>query len=137
VSIKVENGQVTLHGYFDKPYRHSAAVTVITTTEGVVSLVDKSKVVEDYYRTDKELESLILKQILVLPFLPGEWINVDVADGVVKLKGLVFRTRFKAFAARAAWELSGIKDCVNRIELGQEFDVCPEFIGVSNVSLPA
>ncbi len=123
VSIKVKGGEVILHGYFDKPYRHSAAVSVITTTEGVRIFKDDSQVVDDYYRTDKELESLISKQILALPFLPGEWIDVDVCDGVVKLEGLVFRPRFKAFAARATWELSGIKDCINMIDLKESPEV--------------
>lgn len=117
VSIRVREGEVILHGYFDKPYRHSAAVSVITTTEGVRIFKDESQVIDDYYRTDKELEILISKQILSLLFLPGEWIDVDVCDGVVKLEGLVFRPRFKAFAARASWELSGIKDCINLIDL--------------------
>jgi hyperosmotically inducible protein len=71
VSIKVKNGVVTLNGYFDKPYRHAAVVSVIKTTEGVVELKDQSQVVDDYCRTDKELETLISKQILTLPLLPG------------------------------------------------------------------
>jgi hyperosmotically inducible periplasmic protein len=115
--IVVKDGEVTLRGYFDKPYRHSAALSVITSTEGVELFRDESQVVDDYSRTDKELESLISKQVLAVPFLPGEWINVDVCDGVVKLEGLVFRARLKAFAARASWELSGIKDCINSINL--------------------
>ncbi|MBK7963841.1 MAG: BON domain-containing protein [Bdellovibrionales bacterium] len=122
VSIKVKNGVVTLNGYFDKPYRHAAAVSVIKTTEGVVELKDQSQVVDDYCRTDKELETLISKQILTLPLLPGEWIDVDVCDGVVKLEGLVFRPRLKAFAARASWELSGIKDCINLIGLKESLE---------------
>lgn len=117
VSIKIRSGVVTLNGYFDKSYRHGAAVSIITTTEGVVELKDQSQVVDDYYRTDKELEILISKQILALPFLPGEWIDVEVCDGVVMLEGLVFRPRLKAFAARASWELSGIRDCINLIGL--------------------
>lgn len=125
VSINVKTGVVTLNGYFDKPYRHGAAVSVITTTEGVVELRDESQVVDNFYRTDKELEILISKQTLALPFLPREWIDVDVCDGVVKLEGLVFRSRLKAFAARASWELSGVNDCINLISLKKP----PEEIG--------
>lgn len=117
ILLNVKTGVVTLNGYFDKPYRHGAAVNVIITTEGVVELRDESRVVDDYYRTDNELEELISKQIHALPFLPSEWIDVDVCDGVVKLEGLVFRPRLKAFAARASWELSGINDCINLISL--------------------
>lgn len=55
--IVVKDGEVTLRGYFDKPYRHSAALSVITSTEGVELFRDESQVVDDYSRTDKELES--------------------------------------------------------------------------------
>ncbi len=117
VAVSVKEGCVTLLGYFDKPYRHAAAVGIIATTDGVEGFVDQSKVIEDYYRTDKDLEVLISKQILAMPFIEGEWIDVAVCDGVAKLEGKVFRSRFKAFAARSAWELSGIKDCMNLIEI--------------------
>lgn len=117
ISIDVKNGCVTLHGYFDKPYRHAAALNIITTTDGVADFKDKSQIVEDYFRTDKELEVLITKQVQALPFVSGEWIDVEVCDGVAKLEGRVFRPRLKAFAARATWELSGIKDCINLIDL--------------------
>jgi osmotically-inducible protein OsmY len=113
----VKDGFVTLLGYFDKPYRHTAALGIIKTTEGVEGFDDQSKVIEDYFRTDKELEILISKQILAMPFIEGEWIDVAVCDGVAKLEGKVFRPRFKAFAARSVWELSGIKDCLNIIEI--------------------
>lgn len=125
ILINVKNGVVTLNGYFDMSYRHGAAVNAITTTQGVMALKDESRVVDDYYRTDKELKILISKQILTLRLLPGEWIDIDVCDGVVKLDGLVYRSRLKAFAARACWELSGIKDCINLISLTK----APEEIG--------
>jgi osmotically-inducible protein OsmY len=116
VSIDVNNGCVTLRGNFDKPYRQEAAISIITTTDGIADFKDHSKVIVDYFRTDSELETLISKQILAMPFVSGEWIDVEVFDSVAKLEGLVFRPRLKAFAARATWELSGIKDCINLID---------------------
>jgi osmotically-inducible protein OsmY len=123
ISLKVRDGRVTLFGYFDKPYRHAAAVNVITSAEGVKNFEDQSQVLGDYFRTDKELETLISKQVLGMAFSPGEWIDVSVCDGVARLEGRVSRSRHKAFAARATWELSGIKDCINMIEIGETPEV--------------
>lgn len=78
---------------------------------------DLSKVTNGYSRTDKEISELITQQINVMPFLPGEWIEVEVVGGVVKLKGCVRRPKLKAFAASATWELSGVRDCINKIEI--------------------
>jgi hyperosmotically inducible protein len=117
IVLKVKEGVVHLYGYFDKPYRHSAAMGVVAATEGVFDLIDHSCVLADYYRSDKELDTLIKKQISSWKFLPGEWVSVAVVDGVAKLDGKLCRPRFKAFAGQAVWQLSGIKDCINMIEL--------------------
>jgi osmotically-inducible protein OsmY len=117
VLVQVSDGCVTLLGYFDKVYRHGAAVGIITTTEGVSQFIDKSEVVNDYYRTDQELETLVKKQLETFQLLPGENIEVVVQNGIARLRGKVYRSKLKAFAARATWELSGIKDCVNLIDL--------------------
>ena len=49
----------------------------------------------------------------------GEHIEVDVKDGIVKLYGEVYRPRLKAMAVGAVWELSGVRDCQNLIEIIQ------------------
>lgn len=115
--ISTENGVVTLQGTFDKSYRHKAALKAIEETEGVDGIDDKSVVLEDYFRPDEKLKFLIESQILFLPLVAGEWIKVEVDQGVVKLKGCVNYPRFKAFAAKVTWELSGVKDCLNMIEI--------------------
>lgn len=117
ISMIVKKGKVTLLGYFDADFRHEAAVQVITTTDGVLEFEDRSLVLQDYHRTDQELEVLVNKQILKMDLLPGEWIDVAVSRGSVRLEGSVFRTHIKASAARFAWELSGVRDCLNYIEM--------------------
>jgi hyperosmotically inducible protein len=117
VLLKVEDGVVHLYGYFDKSYRHAAAKSIVGSTEGVHGFVDHSKVLLSYYRSDRELEGLIMRQITGMAFLPGEWIDAEVCDGVVKIEGVVYRPRLKAFAARSSWALSGVKDCLNLIEI--------------------
>jgi len=117
ISITVKNGHVTLHGFFDQHYRHAAALHSIETTEGVFSFSDQSRVLGDYFRTDRDLEKLINKQVLAQPLMAGEWIDVQINNGVAKIEGRVYRTKLKALASRATWELSGIKDCINKIEI--------------------
>jgi hyperosmotically inducible periplasmic protein len=117
VSLKVRHGQVILYGYFDKSYRHEAVVSLINSTDGVKQFIDNSQVLRDYYRTDKEIEKLLAKQILNLPLLENEWINIHVKRGVVQLHGQVTKPELKAFAARTSWELSGVQDCQNLIQL--------------------
>ena len=82
--------------------------------------------IQDYFRTDYELKNLIKKQIQTFQLLPGEWIEVEVVDGVVKLDGVVFRPRLKGFAASDSWGLSGIKDCINMIEVKASSDGVPQ-----------
>jgi hyperosmotically inducible protein len=115
--LKVTDGVVHLYGYFDESYRHTAAKSIVTSTEGVSGFMDHSRVLLSYYRSDRELEGLIMRQITNMTFLPGEWIDATVVDGVVKIEGVVFRPRLKAFAARSSWALSGVKDCINLIEI--------------------
>lgn len=117
VLIKVHGGKVSLYGYFDKAYRHQAVVEIIESTEGVTKLKDLSQVVHDYYRGDQEINNLITQQLAHYKFLEGEWIDVESADGVVKLEGEVFRPELKAFATKTTWELSGVQDCINLIQI--------------------
>jgi osmotically-inducible protein OsmY len=117
VLIKVHAGKVSLYGYFDKAFRHQAVIDIIESTEGVTNIKDLSQVIKDYYRGDNEIDSLITKQLAEYHFLKGEWIDVKSADGVVKLEGEVYRPELKAFAAKTAWELSGVQDCINLIQL--------------------
>ncbi len=117
ILVKVNDGCVMLLGYFDRAYRHKAAISLIKSTDGVTGLVDQSQVLDSYFRTDRDLEALIVRQVAELPLLSEEWIEVDVCDAKVTLTGQVTRPRLKAAAARAAWELSGIKDCDNCIQV--------------------
>lgn len=116
--LRVNSGRVIMYGYFDKPFRHTAACETIAGTEGVLQFEDRSVVIDDYYRSDTDLEDLIWRELRQLKQGPGEWLEVNVVDGVATLDGHLKLARDKAFAARVTWELSGIKDCVNRIEIG-------------------
>lgn len=118
IKLVVKNGVAMVFGYFDRPYRKKALIDIVSSTQGVLAVSDQSQVLNDYHRTDSEIEKILLKKILEFPLSEGEWIDVDVSNGIVQFQGLVFHKRLKAFAAKMAWELSGVADCENKIKLG-------------------
>ncbi|MNY55366.1 BON domain protein [compost metagenome] len=71
----------------------------------------------DYYRTDDEIKQILLSELAELVKIGGEHIEVEVVDGIVKLEGEVYRPRLKASAVGSAWELSGVRDVLNFIEI--------------------
>lgn len=126
IHMKVKDGIVSLYGYFDKSYRKLAALKIIGTTEGVIEVQDHSQILDDYYRTDSDIEKLILKHIMRESLLEGEWINVNSKDGVVTLEGSVYRPQVKAMASRITWALSGVRDCHNVIKLLEQTELPQE-----------
>lgn len=117
VDVVVKSGVVTLNGFVDSSYKRHAVLEIISATEGVWSVDDRLVVPEDYYRTDEELKKLIKDSIGSILKLGGEHIEIDVVDSVVKFEGVVYRPRLKALASGIAWELSGVRDCFNFIEI--------------------
>lgn len=115
IRLKVKNGVATIFGYFDRSYRKKALIDILSNTQGVLAVSDQSQVISDYYRSDSEIENILYKRILELPFQNDEWIDVFVVNGSVRFEGIVKSKRFKAFAAKIAWELSGVEDCNNNI----------------------
>lgn len=117
IDVVVKNGVVALSGFVDSSYKKHAVLEIVGSTEGVWSVDDRIIVPDEYFRTDQELKKLIKAQINSVLKLGGEHIDVDVVDGVVKFEGQVFRPRLKALASGFAWELSGVLDCLNFIEI--------------------
>lgn len=117
LEIEVQGGEVIVRGNVDCAYKKNAALESISETEGVWNIDDQIDVPSDFLRSDKEIIKLIKSQIQEMIMLDGEHIEFECEDGVVKLQGEVFRPRLKAMAAACAWELSGVRDVNNFIEL--------------------
>lgn len=117
LNITMKNGTVVLNGYVDTSYKKQAAYDIVTSTEGVWSVENHIVVPSDYFRTDDEIKKIVEAQITDIIKLGGEHIEVEVIDGIVKLEGEVFRPRLKALASSIAWELSGVRDCLNFIDI--------------------
>ncbi|MNJ91305.1 periplasmic protein [compost metagenome] len=117
LGVVVKDGTVIVSGYVDSSYKKNAALEVISTMEGVWEIDDRIIVPLDYYRSDEELKKLLQKQLSDILKISGEHIEVEVIDGIVTLEGEVYRPRLKAMAVGAAWEMSGVRDCLNLIEI--------------------
>lgn len=119
LEIVVRSGIVIVNGFVDCSYKKAAALEIVAETEGVWSVEDRIVVLTSYIRSDTEIKKILDQQIEGMIKVHGEHIEVEVLDGVVKLEGEVFRPRLKAMAVAAAWELSGVRDCFNFIEIKQ------------------
>lgn len=117
LDIVVRDGVVIVSGFVDTSYKKNAALEAISETEGVWTIEDRIVVPADYYRTDQEIQGIIKAQLAEMIKIGGEHIEVEVVDGIVKFEGEVYRPRLKAMAAGAAWELSGVQDVLNLIEI--------------------
>lgn len=117
LEIVVQGSSVIVSGYVDTSYKKSAALEVISNTEGVWFLEDRIVVPADYFRADDEINKILKEELEELVKIGGEHIEVSVLDGIVKLEGEVFRPRLKAMAVASAWELSGVRDVVNNIKI--------------------
>lgn len=117
LDIVVRGGVVIVSGCVDTSYKKNAALEAISDTEGVWAVEDRIVVPVDFHRTDDEITEILMSELTEMIKIDGEHIEIDVMNGVVKLYGEVFRPRLKAMADASAWELSGVKDVINFIEI--------------------
>ena len=128
IEIIVKGCNVIVVGYVDTAFRKNAALEVVSDTEGVWSIEDRIVVPADYFRSDEEIFNILHDQASEMIKIGGEHIEVGVLDSVVILRGEVFRPRLKAMAVASAWELSGVKDVLNLIEIKDPPHRVPLFV---------
>ena len=117
IEVIVQGCNVIVIGLVDTAFRKNAALEVVSDTEGVWSIEDRIVVPADFYRSDEEIFSILRDQVAEIMKFGGEHIEVEVFDSIVTLRGEVFRPRLKALAVASAWELSGVRDVLNLIEI--------------------
>lgn len=136
LDVVVRGSVVTVSGFVDTSFKKNAALEVISDTEGVWSVEDRIVVPADFYRTDEELTKILESEIEEMVKVGGEHIEVAVVDGIVKLEGEVYRPRLKAMAVSAAWELSGVRDVVNFIEIREPPRRVPLSVDLEDLAQP-
>ena len=119
IKIKIQEGYVTLTGEVDSNFRRGAALELVGHTEGIQGYQDDIVVVAGYTRSDTDLATIIKEQLAAISLMPGEEISARVVDGTVCLRGVVYRSRPKANAAGMVWALSGVRDCINLVEVAE------------------
>ena len=115
--VVVRGSAVIIYGFVDTSFKRQAALELISDIEGVWSIEDRIIVPAEYYRTDDELKKILNAELDGMIKIGGEHIELDVVEGVVTLQGEVFRPRLKALAVGLAWELSGVRDVLNNIQI--------------------
>ena len=120
IRITVENEVANLTGVVDSFEKMEAAEELVWGLRGVINVVNKIRVDPFMKRTDEHLTHLIRRAISLRAIWPNERINVHVKDGIVELTGIVQTKEMKAFASGAAWKVSGVRDCVNAIEIAKQ-----------------
>ncbi|AHI07150.1 hypothetical protein BDW_13250 [Bdellovibrio bacteriovorus W] len=115
--LQAHGNVVVVSGYVDSSFKKKAALDVISRTEGVWQIEDFIVVPIDFYRPDEEIADILAEQIGELIKVGGEHIDIEVRAGVVKLEGEVFRPRLKAMASARSWDLSGVRDVLNYINI--------------------
>lgn len=117
LAVKVANGILVLDGTVDSRYKERAAIEVAESTEGVDTVINRISVPTSFRRSDDEIKNILETEVKSMGLEPDEIIAVAAQDGVVFLTGRVFDSRRKARAAGFTWELSGVKDCHNEIQI--------------------
>lgn len=118
-NVEVVRGVVSLTGAVDSTFRKNAIVRIVMSTHGVVGIKDSIDVVSGYSRSDVEIENIVRSQLKPISFADGEWIDVSVRDGIIRLEGFVAWQWHKAIADQIGWSLSGVRDCINLISVGE------------------
>jgi osmotically-inducible protein OsmY len=116
VTVRVQNGWVTLEGKVEWQYQKNAAASAIRDLAGVVGISnliavaprptssDVKRRIEEAFRRDAELEA--------------QSIRVDVLDGRVTLDGTVKRWSERQAAEHAAWSAAGVKSVEDHLRIG-------------------
>lgn len=115
--ITSKNGHITVVGMVDSSYRKKAIFEIISSIEGVFKVDNLVTVPSEFQRSDSRIKSLICEQLSLTRLGLNESISVEVNNGCVKLFGTVYDSRKKAQAAGIVWELSGVNDCMNMIQV--------------------
>lgn len=120
IEVEVVGGVVTLVGTVASRAEKLVAQRAAELVDGVHDLVNAIDVKppEDMRPTDDELQTIVEQVLAWDALVPERNLQVSVADGLVALTGTC-ATRIQAQEAeRAVSYLGGVRDVLNRIEVG-------------------
>jgi len=119
VTVKVEDGWVTLGGEFPWNYQREAAGNAISYLMGVRGVTNRIEIKPDTKDTieQKDVEYAIARSLSV----DGTDIKVSVSGTTVTLSGTVDSWYQKDEAGRIAWKTPGIRSVRNELAVDYEY----------------
>jgi osmotically-inducible protein OsmY len=118
VTVKVEDGAVTLEGELEWEYQRSSAKSAVTNLNGVKKIIDRLTIKPKASVAD--VENKIAAAFHRTATIDSERIAVEVAGKTAILRGKVRSYAEKEDAEDAAWSAPGISVVVNYLELVPE-----------------
>jgi osmotically-inducible protein OsmY len=113
VTIKVENGMVTLSGTVDWQYQKSEAEYDVRKLSGVVAVINQLKVKSP--QAAAEVKNQIERALRRDAQLEASGIRVETSGGSVTLKGTVHDWFERDLIERAAWSVPGVTEVHHRL----------------------
>ncbi len=116
ISIKVDQGHVTLTGSVDWAYERQAAVDAVLKIAGVLS-VDNQVTLTPPHASAAEIQRGIARAFARNAELPDDQIVVEAEEGRVTLRGNVEFWSERNLAEGIAWKSRGVTSVINNIEV--------------------
>jgi osmotically-inducible protein OsmY len=115
LEVTVSRGVVTLEGAVDWPYQRAQIVRAIAELPGVERVEDRIHLTERVSRHDvrKGIEGTLQRQAARI----ARGIRIELDDNRVTVTGSVRTAKEKDDVERAAWQVKGVLDVRNRLEV--------------------
>lgn len=122
ITVLVEDGVVTLSGVVSNWVEEQEALDVAQFTSGVVSVVDQLEISSQAFDdiTTRSIREQVREQLQWDVRVDDDNISVSVSDGVVTLSGTVSSAAARSAAVASAWNVAGVRDVVDRLEVATE-----------------
>jgi osmotically-inducible protein OsmY len=119
IAVDAADGAVTLRGTVGSFAQQRAAVADARRTTGVFDVYDELEVrlLNEDRRKDAEIRGAALQRLMWDPEIPGDYLDVDVKDGWVTLKGDVDHQYQSDEAFDHAASLYGVTGVTNEIKV--------------------
>jgi len=123
ISVKTDNGVVTLSGFVGSQAEGEQAVAVATKVEGVKSVSDKLHTKDSKeqsakgYAGDTATTTSVKAKLLADDIVPSRMVKVETTDGVVQLSGSVKDQAQADRAESVAKTVDGVKSVKNDLKI--------------------
>lgn len=115
ISVKVDNGWVTLDGELEWQYQRDAALSAVRDLVGINGVINLLKLKP--VLSASIIKNNIRKALERNADLEADKINIDASDSTVTINGKVHSWSEKSEAERAIWAIPGVTKVINHLEI--------------------